>query len=285
MLDMKWMQEHQEVQAEIQRVADQKGIKLSVAELMELDDQRRMLLQTVEGLRQQRNAFTQEISGFIRMNKPAEAEVTKQQVQHINAQLNELEAELRGLENEYNQRLILVPNIVSPDTPPGTSDQDNVEIRRVGEPPVFAFEQKDHVQLGELHRLMDIPRGVRTAGTRSYYLTGIGAWLHRAVQQLAVDMLVAKGFTLMDVPLTVRTEAMENTAFFPLGQDQAFRLAEEDKWLAGTSEVPLVSYYSGEIVEVTTPIRMAAASLCFRSEVGSGGRDVHGYIVCINSRR
>lgn len=100
--------------------------------------------------------------------------------------------------------------------------------------------------------------------------------LHRAVQQLAVDMLVAKGFTLMDVPLTVRTEAMENTAFFPLGQDQAFQITEQDKWLVGTSEVPLVSFYSGEIVDVAQPIRLAAASLCFRSEVGSGGRDVHG---------
>jgi seryl-tRNA synthetase len=124
--------------------------------------------------------------------------------------------------------------------------------------------------------MIDIPRGVKTAGTRSYYLTGIGAMLHRAVQQLAVDMLVAKGFTLMDVPLTVRTEAMQNTAFFPLGQDQAFQIMEQDKWLVGTSEVPLVSFYSGEVVDVSQPIRLAAASLCFRSEVGSGGRDVQG---------
>ncbi|MGC6588955.1 serine--tRNA ligase [Paenibacillus sp. Dod16] len=276
MLDMKWIRESTENQEELQRVADQKGIALSVAELVRLDDQRRPLLLTVEGLRQRRNAISQEISTLVRQGKQEEAERTKQQVKDINMELDEQEALYRKVDADYAQLLILVPNIVSPDTPVGASDEDNVEIRRVGEPPVFDYEYRDHVTLGEQHRMIDIPRGVKTAGTRSYYLTGIGAMLHRAVQQLAVDMLVAKGFTLMDVPLTVRTEAMENTAFFPLGQDQAFQITEQDKWLVGTSEVPLVSFYSGEVVDVAQPIRLAAASLCFRSEVGSGGRDVHG---------
>lgn len=276
MLDMKWIRESTENQEELQRVADQKGIALSVAELVRLDDQRRTLLLTVEGLRQRRNAISQEISTLVRQGKQEEAERTKQQVKDINMELDEQEALYRKVDADYAQLLILVPNIVSPDTPVGASDEDNVEIRRVGEPPVFDYEYRDHVTLGEQHRMIDIPRGVKTAGTRSYYLTGIGAMLHRAVQQLAVDMLVAKGFTLMDVPLTVRTEAMENTAFFPLGEDQAFQITEQDKWLVGTSEVPLVSFYSGEVVDVAQPIRLAAASLCFRSEVGSGGRDVHG---------
>lgn len=276
MLDMKWIRENAENQEQLQRVADQKGIALSVAELIELDDQRRALLLAVEGLRQQRNTISQEISNLVRLGNREEAERHKQQVKDINEELGEQEALYRKVDAAYSRLLILVPNIVSPDTPVGTSDQDNVEVKRVGQPPVFEYEYKDHVTLGELHRMIDIPRGVKTAGTRSYYLTGIGAMLHRAVQQLAVDMLTAKGFTLMDVPLTVRTEAMENTAFFPLGQDQAFQITEEDKWLVGTSEVPLVSFYSGEIVDVTQPIRLAAASLCFRSEVGSGGRDVHG---------
>lgn len=276
MLDMKWIRESKENQEELQRVADQKGIALSVAELVRLDDQRRTLLLAVERLRQQRNAISQEISTLVRQGKQEAAERTKQQVKDINMELDEHEALYREVDADYARLLILVPNIVSPDTPIGASDEDNVEVRRVGEPPVFDYEYKDHVTLGELHRMIDIPRGVKTSGTRSYYLTGFGAMLHRAVQQLAVDMLVAKGFTLMDVPLTVRTEAMQNTAFFPLGQDQAFQITEQDKWLVGTSEVPLVSFYSGEVVDVAQPIRLAAASLCFRSEVGSGGRDVQG---------
>lgn len=276
MLDMKWIRESADHQEELQQVADRKGIALSVAELVRLDDQRRTLLLAVEALRQQRNAISQEISALVRQGKPDEAERQKQQVKTINEELDQQETLYREVNEAYSELLILVPNIVSPDTPVGASDEDNVEIRRVGELPVFDYQFRDHVTLGELHRMIDIPRGVKTAGTRSYYLTGIGAMLHRAVQQLAVDMLVAKGFTLMDVPLTVRTEAMQNTAFFPLGQDQAFQITEQDKWLVGTSEVPLVSFYSGEVVDVAEPIRLAAASLCFRSEVGSGGRDVHG---------
>ncbi|ANA79975.1 serine--tRNA ligase [Paenibacillus glucanolyticus] len=276
MLDMKWVRESAENQEQLQRVADQKGIALSVAELVELDEQRRALLLAVEGLRQKRNTMSLDISNHMKQGQREEAELLKQQVKAINTELDIQEGLHREVDAAYNELLILVPNIVSPDTPVGASDQDNVEVKRVGQPPEFEFEYRDHVTLGELHRLIDIPRGVKTAGTRSYYLTGIGAMLHRAVQQLAVDMLTARGFTLMDVPLTVRTEAMQNTAFFPLGQDQAFHIAEEDKWLVGTSEVPLVSFYSGEIVDVTQPIRLAAASLCFRSEVGSGGRDVHG---------
>jgi seryl-tRNA synthetase len=273
---MKWIRESADHQEELQQVADRKGIALSIAELVGLDDQRRTLLLAVEALRQQRNAISQEISALIRQGKPDEAERQKQQVKTINEELDQQETLYREVNEAYNKLIILVPNIVSPDTPVGASDEDNVEIRRVGELPVFEYDLRDHVTLGELHRMIDIPRGVKTAGTRSYYLTGVGAMLHRAVQQLAVDMLVAKGFTLMDVPLTVRTEAMQNTAFFPLGQDQAFQITEQDKWLVGTSEVPLVSFYSGEVVDVAEPIRLAAASLCFRSEVGSGGRDVHG---------
>lgn len=276
MLDMKWIRESADHQEELQQVADRKGITLSVAELVRLDDQRRTLLLAVEALRQQRNAISQEISALVREGKPDAAERQKQQVKTINEELDQQETLYREVNEAYNELLILVPNIVSPDTPVGASDEDNVEIRRVGELPVFDYQFRDHVTLGELHRMVDIPRGVKTAGTRSYYLTGIGAMLHRAVQQLAVDMLVPKGFTLMDVPLTVRTEAMQNTAFFPLGQDQAFQITEQDKWLVGTSEVPLVSFYSGEVVDVAEPIRLAAASLCFRSEVGSGGRDVQG---------
>jgi seryl-tRNA synthetase len=171
---------------------------------------------------------------------------------------------------------MLVPNVVSPDTPYGLSDADNAEIKRVGLPPVTDYPLKDHVALGELHGLIDIPRGVKTAGTRNYYLKGNGVLLHRAVQQLALDLLIAKGFTLLDVPLIVRTEALNNTGFFPLGEEQTYRIASEDKWLIGTSEAPLVTYYANEIVDAHNPIRLAAASTCFRNEVGSAGRDVHG---------
>lgn len=273
MLDIKWIRQNQ---AEVQTVADQKGISLSISQLVAYDDRRRSLLQQLEQLRQDRNRLSQEISGLMRSNEREKAENSKQRVKEINQQLSIIEDEHKEVESHYRQLMLHVPNVVSPDTPAGSSDQDNVEVRRVGEPTKFDFEPKDHVALGELHQMIDIPRGVKIAGSRNYYLTGMGALLHRAVQQLALDVLTQKGFTLLEVPLMVRTEALVNTAHFPLSQSQTFRMAEEDKWLVGTSEVPLVSYYDHEIVDVTEPIRLAAISTCFRNEVGSAGKDVHG---------
>ncbi|NMO94422.1 serine--tRNA ligase [Paenibacillus lemnae] len=276
MLDMKELRENAELQEAVQRTADRKGIPFNVGEWLERDEDRRNLLQQVEGLRQDRNRYSSEISKVLREGQGEQAEKLKLQVKEIQGDLAAYEDQLREIEEVWQQLAMLAPNIVSPDTPDGFSDQDNVELRTFGEKPLFGYTLKDHVELGEMHRLVDIPRGVKTAGTRSYYLTGHGALLHRAVQQLALDLLLNKGFTLLDVPLMVRTEALNHTAFFPLGQEQTIQMAEQDKWLVGTAEVPLVSYYSGETVDVSQPLKLAAASLCFRSEVGSAGRDVRG---------
>lgn len=273
MLDIKWIRQNQ---AEVQAVADQKGISLSISQLVAYDDRRRSLLQQLEQLRQDRNRLSQEISGLMRSNEREKADRNKQQVKEINQRLSTVEEEHKEVETHYRQLMLHVPNVVSPDTSAGSSDHDNVEVRGAGEPTRFDFEPKDHVALGELHQMIDIPRGVKIAGSRNYYLTGMGALLHRAVQQLALDVLIQRGFTLLEVPLMVRTEALVNTAHFPLSQSQTFRMAEADKWLVGTSEVPLVSYYDHEIVDVTKPIRLAAISTCFRNEVGSAGKDVHG---------
>ena len=273
MLDIKWIRQNQDL---VQAVADQKGIPVSISQLVEWDDKRRMLLQEVEQLRQDRNRITQEINALIQKNDLEKVEEKKQRVKEINSRLSTTENEHKEVERQYKNLMMYVPNVVSPDTPKGLSDKDNVEVKRVGEPTSFNFEPKDHVTLGELHKMIDIPRGVKTAGSRNYYLTGAGVSLHRAVQQLALDLLVEKGFTLLEVPLMVRTEALFNTGYFPLGQDQTYKVAEDDKWLVGTSEVPLVSYYDNEIVDVMEPIKLAAVSLCFRNEVGSAGKDVHG---------
>ncbi|GJM81809.1 serine--tRNA ligase [Paenibacillus sp. HMSSN-139] len=273
MLDVKWIREHQE---QVQTVAEEKGIALSVSELLRWDDQRRALLQETERLRQERNRLTPQIEAQLREQGPEVAAALKEEVKQLNRRLNGLEKELEEAEREYRRLMLLVPSPVSPDTPKGRSDLDNVEVKRAGEPAAFGFIPRDHVALGELHRMIDIPRGVKTAGARNYYLSGTGVLLHRAVQQLAVDLLAAKGFTLLEVPLMVRSEALVNTGFFPLGADQTYRMAEDDRWLVGTAEVPLVSYFDREIVDVAHPVKLAAASLCFRSEVGSAGRDVHG---------
>ncbi|MBL0388290.1 serine--tRNA ligase [Tumebacillus sp. ITR2] len=273
MLDIRYIRENAEV---VQTVAKHKGIQVSIAELLQWDVKRRELLQEAEGLRKQRNELSQLIPRLAKEGKKDEIERTKEDVRGINTVLTEKETELGEVEAKWGELMQLVPNIISPDTPIGASDEENVEIRRVGELPQFDFAIQDHVTLGETYDLFDLPRGAKVAGTRQYYLKGIGLYLHRAVQQLAIDVLTKRGFTVMDVPVMVREDMMTNTGFFPLGREQTYELGRDNAWLVGTSEVPLVSYYSGETVDVSEPIRMAGVSNCFRREAGAAGRDTRG---------
>jgi seryl-tRNA synthetase len=273
MLDMAYIRENGEL---LQRTADGKGIALSVAELIERDDRRRGLLREVERLRGERNRLSELVGRLLKQGATEEAEPARKEAQTTNDELGVLEAELVEVEASCRKLMQLVPNPVSADTPEGKSDADNVEVKRVGELPSFEFEPLSHVELGEKLGIVDLPRGVKIGGARQYVLKGMGWHLHRAVQQLAMDVLESRGFTLLDVPLMVRGEALLNTGFFPTGEDQVFSIAEEDRYLVGTSEVSLVSYLAGEIVELDGPIRLAAATACFRREIGSSGRDVHG---------
>jgi len=273
MLDIRFIRDNPDL---VQRTAQQKRLELSVTDLLHWDQKRRDLLKQIEDLRADRNRLTHAIATNIQQGQPTSTEPLKEQVRQINQQLTLHESALTQANDECEHRMISVPNIVSPDTPVGRDDTDNVEIRRVGTPPVFTFETLDHVQLGERHDLIDIPRGVKAAGSRNYFLKGAGLYLHLAVQRLALDLLTKYGFTAMDVPVMVRPEALTRTGFFPTGADQTFEITGEDKWLVGTSEVSLVSYYSDEIVDVTEPIRLAGMSACFRKEIGSAGRDVRG---------
>lgn len=273
MLDLKWIREHAE---QVQEAANGKRIDVSVNELLARDEERRALLQETEMLRAERNRHSAKVGQLLREGMKPEADALREQVVDINQQLAKLDATLDQVQLEVERLLHLIPNVVSPDTPVGNSDLDNVELRVVGTIPSLPEDFRDHVELGELHGLIDIARGVKMSGARSYVLKGAGVLLHRAVQQLAMDILLRHGFTPLEVPLLVREPALLNTGFFPLGRDQVYKLEDEERWLVGTSEVPLVSYYADEIVDVSEPVRLAAASTCFRSEVGSSGRDVRG---------
>lgn len=273
MLDIKWIEAHVD---EVQHSADAKGIKLSVKELVTTNQHRITHLQQLEQLRAIRNTLTNEIHQAIQGGDNHQAEQLKQTMKQNKQALEQAQVRWQEANQQYEALMLLVPNIISVDTPSGESDKDNVELRHYLEPTTFDFPAKDHIELGDLHHMIDIPSGTKTSGSRQYYLTGMGFKLNRAVQQLAIDLLAARGFEFMDVPLMVKTEAMVNTGFFPLGQDQSFHLEGEDYWLVGTSEVPLISYYSGKKLDVTAPIKVAAVSTCFRSEVGSAGRDTNG---------
>lgn len=273
MLDMNWIRENEEL---VRNTAVWKRVDFPLDELLAWDGKRRWLRRETEQHRAERNGLTKEVERQLRQSDAAAGEQAKEQVRKLNARLGTLEAELAEAERRCGELLLLAPNPVSADTPLGADDSENVELRRTGALPEFGFAPRDHVELGELHGIIDIPRGVKAGGPRSYVLKGAGLYLHLAVQRLALDVLTARGFTAMDVPVIVRPEALERTGFFPGGKDQTYELNGENRWLAGTSEVSLVSLYSDEIVELDEPMRLAGMSACFRREVGSAGRDVRG---------
>ncbi|ULO07182.1 serine--tRNA ligase [Paenibacillus sp. 19GGS1-52] len=273
MLDMNWIRDNEEI---VRKTAKWKQVDFPLDELLEWDDKRRKLRQETEEHRAARNGLTKEVELYLRQGEATAGEAAKEQVREINRRLDILEVHLAAADSRVAELLLLAPNPISPDTPIGRDDSENVELRQQGAVPEFGFAPRDHVTLGELHDIIDIPRGVKAGGPRSYVLKGAGLYLHLAVQRLALDVLAARGFSVMDVPVIVRPESLVRTGFFPGGMDQTYELNGENRWLAGTSEVSLVSLYSDEIVELEEPLRLAGMSACFRREVGSAGRDVRG---------
>jgi len=183
--------------------------------------------------------------------------------------------------------LLRAPGLISPETPEGKDDTENMELYKWGELPKFDFEIKDHMALGKALDIIDMERGVKIGGSRSYFLKGDGMLLELAVLQFTLNKLVAKGFTPFLPPLLVNREAMEGTSYFPGGEEQAYALGvkrpemehieSDEKYLIGTSEVSVASYHADETLrEDELPKLYAGYSNCFRREAGTYGKDTHG---------
>lgn len=270
MLDINFIRENVEL---IKNTAKNKGIDVDVDRLLVVDQRRRELIQSVEALQQERNQNSKLVQKTTGDEKNRLIERTKA----VNQQIKDLNEEMESIMKEYEYLMMRVPNPPTPDTPVGEDDSDNVEVKRVGEIPSFSFPIKNHVELMMMHNMLDVERGVKIAGSRSYFLINDGALLHRAVQQLAIDFLYKRGYSPMVVPVMVNEMALEGTGYFPLGADQTFQLEKDGKYLVGTAEVSLTAFHQGEILDFQElPKRYAGVSDCFRREVGSAGRDVFG---------
>lgn len=251
-----------------------KRMKMDLDELLTLDEELRKIKAEVEALRADRNRMSKEVPRL----KDAEKDKAVEQVKAIRDSLTSLEPKLRDTEIRFEQLMLLVPNPPLPEVPEGESDDDNVEIRRFGEPKQFDFTPKDHLELAESLDIVDMPRAVKFAGARMYCLKNEGALLEFALFKFALDHLTSKGFQPMIVPQLVRREAMIGTGFFPLGEEDTFAIEKDQLFLVGTSEVSLVSYHMDEILnEKDLPKHYCGYSTCFRREAGSYGRDTRGF--------
>ncbi|HSC90645.1 MAG TPA: serine--tRNA ligase [Gaiellaceae bacterium] len=230
--------------------------------LLEADARWRELVPQVDELRSR-----QKLDG---KGKPSPEQL--EELKRVKAELQRLETELAEAERTRDELLTQVPNPPHPSTPDGDSDEDAVELRRVGEPPQLA-EPKEHTEIGRF----EMERAARLSGSRFGYLVGDTALLALALYRAAIDHLVRNGFTPVITPVLVREEAMYGTGFFPTERSNIYELPEDGLYLTGTSEVALAGLHMGEILAADElPLRYAGFSTNFRREAGAAGKDTRG---------
>jgi seryl-tRNA synthetase len=228
LLDLKWVRENPDV---VRDAARRKRVQADVDGLLAADASHREVLTQVEELRAELKAASKELGRMSPEERAGALDVQKA----TKARLKELEGQEQELRARVQELCLWLPMPPAPEVPDGADDGENLEIARAGTPPAFDFEARDHVELGELLGIVDIPRGVRIAGTRNYLLLGDGARLEQAVLQLALEHMRQRGFELVSVPTLVSDACMTATGYFPGGEEQAYRCERDALNLVGTS--------------------------------------------------
>lgn len=219
------------------------------------------------------NKFSKELASA------SDKENLKAKLNENKAKINELNSRVNEIQNELLELAHSVPNIPDECVPIGDDENDNVELKKVGELPKFDFAAKEHFELGEKLGWLDFVRGVKIAGSRFCVLKNEGARLSRALVNYMIDFNASRGFELVNVPFIVNSTTMFGTGQLPKFKDDAYKIEGEDSYLISTSEIPVTNLYADEILaSEDLPIKMTCYSACFRKEAGSAGRDTRGII-------
>ncbi|MCW2651291.1 MAG: seryl-tRNA synthetase [Mycobacterium sp.] len=271
MIDLKLLRENPDAVRESQRArGEDPGL---VDALLEADAARRAAISTADNLRAEQKAVSRLVGSATPDERPALLGRAKQ----LAADVKKAEGEQGGAEAAFEAAHGAISNVIVDGVPAGGED-DYVVRDVVGSPPRME-NPKDHLELAESLGLVDMERGAKVSGSRFYFLTGRGALLQLGLLQLAAQLAVDNGFTLMIPPVLVRPEIMAGTGFLGAHADEVYRVEADDLYLVGTSEVPLAGYHAGEIIDLSEgPLRYAGWSSCFRREAGSYGKDTRGII-------
>ena len=259
MIDISLLKEQPEV---VKKALASRGVSLDFNKLLELDAKKRKQLKLVEELRAKRNRISS-------AGKPDDIEQAKE----LKNNLKREEERLVALKKEFNELFVLIPNIPFDDVPIGLEGE---VVRKEGRPKDFNFEPKDHLELAELHNLIDVQRAAKVSGSRFGILKNEGALLEIALINFCLDNILKEGFTFVIPPTLLREEMMQKMGYIDTKEDLAERyFFEKDKlFLAGTAEQMIGPMHADEVIEV--PKRYLAFSSCFREEAGSYGKDTRG---------
>ncbi len=275
MLDLKFVRNNPEV---VKTALEKRSANISLEPFLALDERRREKLVEAERLKNKRNVVSEEIGRLKKEGQPAEEMVLG--MRDVSAAIKDLDDELRGLEGEIQQTLLGIPNIPDDDVPVGRDENDNVEVRRWGEPPQFTFKPKAHWDLGEALDILDFERGGKVTGARFTFYKGLGAALERAVINFMLDTHTREhGYVEVLPPYMANSASMTGTGQLPKFAEDMFKVEGTDYYLIPTAEVPVTNLYAGEILDGgKLPIYHCAYSACFRAEAGAAGRDTRGLI-------
>lgn len=245
-----------------------------VDEVLHLDEERRIAGTAFDELRAAQKTIGKDVAQAQGEEKTALLEQAKTLADEVKAA-----QERRDLiASDFDIKVLGISNVVD-DAAPRGGEEDFVVLEEVGTPRTFDFAPRDHLELGEMLGAIDVERAAKVSGSRFYYLTGVGAQLEFALVNMAMDLAMDAGFTLMVPPVLVKPTAMEGTGFLGQAAENVYRVESDDLYLVGTAEVPLAAYHSDEILEAKQlPLRYAAFSSCFRREAGTYGKDTRGII-------
>jgi seryl-tRNA synthetase len=287
MLDIQYIREHTE---EVKQAARNKNIVVDVDQLLAIDKERLGLLQAVEELNAAKNNLNdamkkatsqEERAGIIEKGK------------EIKAKIEVLEPQFDAVKKLFEALMIQMPTVPAEDVPVGADEESNESFGEWGEKPAFSFTPRTHLELGKILDILDMDRGAKVGGYRGYYLKNEGVLLVMGLMQYALQKMVAKGYTLMIPPTLVKEFALRGSGYFKGVEydgevDEVYQVATSDretdgktskdkKFLVGTAEPSLLSYYAGEVLdESQLPIRLCGYSQCYRSEIGSYSKDTKG---------
>ncbi|NNG46109.1 MAG: serine--tRNA ligase [Deltaproteobacteria bacterium] len=275
MLDLKFVRENMDL---VEGALRRRGAAVDLSGFEDLDRARRETLASVEKLRAERNAASEEIGRMRRENKDASA--LMERMKEVSAAIREGEEGLPGIERRMEEVLLSLPNLLDPSVPDGQGEEDNPTVRTWGDPPDFSFPVRDHVDIGTGLDILDFDRGAKIAGARFCLLKGAGALMERALINLMLDVHTREhGYTEVLPPFLANTASFVGTGQLPKFEEDLFRVAGTDYYLVPTAEVPVTNIVRDEILSADTlPMKMTAYTPCFRAEAGSHGKDVRGMI-------
>ena len=247
--------------------------------LLEAYKENKKIKLEIESLQSEQNAKSKKMGEFIKSGDKESANALKTELDSKKAQIATLNESLNESEEKLNLVAAAVPNIIDDDVPLGADEDENVELKKVLEPPRFDFKPLEHWQLAEKNGWIDFSTGAKLAGSRFCVLRGQGAKLARALVNYMIDFNSSRGFELVNVPFLVSSNTLFGTGQLPKFADDLYKIDDEDLYLIPTSEVPVTNLYNDEIIaENELPIKMTCYSACFRKEAGSAGKDTRGMI-------